>query len=384
MPERIPILAWVGPPPEETTVDRYRELAGCGFTLNFSPQPNADAVTKALDAAQAAGVKQYISLPELQSDPEGTARRFRSHPALGGYHLVDEPGAGAFAGLAAWMKRIRTVDPDHPCYINLLPNYATPDQLGAPTYAEYVDRFLREVPTPFLSFDHYPITASGLRPNWYENLEICSRAARKAGIPLWPFLLAVAHNPYPIPEVSHLRLEAFSDLAYGAQCLQVFTYWTPQSTIWNFHQAPIDGGKRTVVYDRLRQVTTEVQGLARVFAGAQVLRVGHTGTLPQGTEAYGPESPVADLRTESNGAVVSLLGKGRQRYLVVVNRDYQTAMPLAVRLDGRRAVREERKDGTSPRVGREFARSVEPGDLVVLSWQGEGRGGSERRLEIGD
>jgi hypothetical protein len=369
-PERIPVLAWMGVPEAETTPERYRELAECGFTLNFSGFSNGDTARKALDTAAGAGVKQYISLPDLEKDPEGTARRFKDHPALAGYHLRDEPGAADFPHLADWVKRIRKEDPGHPCYVNLFPNYASPEQLGAKTYREYVERFAAEVPVPYLSFDHYPVTASGLRPGWYENLEVVSEVARKSGKPFWAFALAVAHDPYPEAQLEHLRLQAFSDLAYGAECVQYFTYWTPQSTVWNFHLAPIDvAGKRTPVYDRVRQVNAEVQGLARVFSGARAIRVGHAGPLPSGTQAYQPEAPVRRLDTAGHGAVVSLLEKDQTRYLAIVNRDYRAPLPLTVEFDKKVRVREEQKDGSSRQTGRSFNRSLEAGDMVIFSWK---------------
>jgi hypothetical protein len=366
--ERIPIHAWLGPPAEETTPERYRELADCGFTQNFSHFPNADAMARALDVAHAAGIRQLVSIPELATDPEGVARRFRGHPALAGYHLRDEPGAGDFPGLARWVKRIQAVDAGHPCYINLFPNYASPAQLGTPTYQAHVDRFIAEVPVPFISFDHYPVTSGGLRAGWYENLEIISRAAGKAGKPFWAFALAVAHDPYPIARVEHMRLQAFSNLAYGAECIQYFTYWTPKSTVWNFHQAPIEHGKRTIVFNRVKQVNAEIQGLAPVFARSKVVKVGHTGKVPQGTQPYRPEAPVMELRTEGDGAVVSLLEKGRRRYLVIVNRSHQAPMPLEIAFDGSKRVRLVRKDGGSERPGRTYSAEVGPGDVLVVGW----------------
>ena len=83
-----------------------------------------------------------------------------------------------------------------------------------------------------VSFDHYPVISDGkgpasLRGEWYENLEIVSAAARKAGKPMWAFALSVPHSSYPAPTPAHLRLQVFSNLAYGAQVIQYFTYWTP-------------------------------------------------------------------------------------------------------------------------------------------------------------
>jgi hypothetical protein len=365
------VLAWIGPPAEQTTPERYRELAACGFTQSFSGFPNLEAMLRALDVGQGAGVKLFVSCPELASDPEGTARRCMGHPALAGYHLRDEPSAGDFAALAAWAKRIQAVDPGHGVYINLLPTYATPAQLGTPTYAEYVERYLAEVPVPYLSWDHYPVVGDRLRGDYYENLELCAAAARQRGLPFWAFALAVAHSPYPVPELAHLRLQVFSDLAYGAQGIQYFTYWTPpENPLWNFHQAPIErDGTRTPTYDRVRQVNETVRALSPVFLGARVVRVGHTGPLPRGTRAFVAEAPVTGVET-GGGAVVSLLENRGRRYLAIVNRDFQHPLSLAVTLDGSRRVSAVDAAGHAARIhGRRWERTVEPGDLALLAWR---------------
>ena len=76
-----------------------------------------------------------------------------------------------------------------------------------------------------------------------------------------------------------------------------------------------------------------------------------------------------NIRGYKAEALVSLLEKGRERYLAIVNRDFQRAMPLIVELDRSAVVREERKDGSSAAVGRRFTRTVQPGDVVVLGWR---------------
>lgn len=369
---RMPILAWIGPPASEATVARYRELADCGFTHNFSLFPDMDSMEKGLDAAHKAGIQVFVSVPQIATDPASVAQRFRNHPAIGGYHIRDEPSTADFAKLAEEVKQIQAVDRRHPCYINLFPNYATKDQLGAPSYQAYLDRFLSAVPVPFLSFDHYPVTTSGLRPEYYQNLQLAADAARAAKKPLWAFALAVAHGPYPIAELSHLRLQVFSDLAYGAQGIQYFTYWTVKDPTWNFHEAPIDlQGRRTPVYDRVRQVNREIQGLSGVFLGAHVIRVAHTGKqLPAGTHPFEPIGPVRSVATEGKGAVTSVLENGGRRFLVIVNRDYTAEMPLTVTLDGKQRVERVEKDGTlHPISGHTHASRVAPGDVVVLTWK---------------
>ena len=371
--ERFPILAWGGPPSNETTPERYRELAEAGFTHSYSSMPDADTMAKALDVAHAAGVQLLVSNPELSGDTEATVKRFKDHPALGGYYLRDEPGAKDFAGLAEWTRRVQAADDTAPAYINLFPNYATPDQLGTATYQAYLDKFVEDVPVPMLSFDHYPVVGDVLRPEWYDNLERAAKTAREAKRPLWAFVLSVAHAPYPVPTVPHLRVQAFSNLAYGARTIQYFTYWTSVSDTWDFHEAPIStDGKRTATYDRVRQVNGEIQSLRGVFQGSDVQAVGHTGEkIPLGTRRYEPAAPVAAVETEGgDGAVVSHLARGGRRFLVVVNRDINRPMTLTVKLDGSARVDRIDKDGSAqPVVTPIHQAQVEPGDVSILAWE---------------
>ena len=95
----FPIMAWIGVPEAETTVERFRELKESGININFSVYSSIEAVEKALDIAQEAGVKLMPSCPELKSEPEKSAERLMKHPALAGYHLRDEPGAADFPEL---------------------------------------------------------------------------------------------------------------------------------------------------------------------------------------------------------------------------------------------------------------------------------------------
>jgi type IV secretory pathway protease TraF len=101
-----------------------------------------------------------------------------------------------------------------------------------------------------------------------------------------------------------------------------------------------------------------------------VLRIGHTGTLPRGTAAFAPEAPVKSVETARGGALVSLLAKGRNRFLAIVNRDFQAGVPLVVELNGSRSVSELQKDGTTRAiVSAQDARELAPGDIVVLTWE---------------
>lgn len=374
----MPVLAWHSIPIEETTVERFQEMREAGFNHSFSGYANADEVQKALDVALKTGIKLIITCPELATTPEVIVKRFMKHRALAGYYLKDEPSSDEFANLGAWAKRIQAIDNEHFCYLNLLPTYASLDQLKSQSYRDHVQHYIREVPTQVLSFDHYPVIEGKqgltLREDYYENLEIFSDESRKASKPFWAFSLAVAHAPYPIPDLAQMRLQMFSNLAYGAQGLQYFTYWTPgKNPHWNFHHGPIGlDGKRTDVYDKVKELNREIHTLAAIFNGAKVLQVRHTGTYipPSTTRLTTLPAKVSKLEvtpaegSKQAGALVSEIQKNQHRYLVIVNRDFQKRMGLIISLDS--SAKRVMKDGwLVPVATYSDQQFVDPGDMVI-------------------
>ncbi len=367
--EQLPVLAWYSIPAEQTSVQRYLELKDAGFTHNLSTFPDVSALLAALDTAQAAGIKMIAACPELKTATEETVKKLMNHPALAAYMLRDEPNRKDFPELGEWARKIRSVDSSHFCYLNLFPNYASEEQLGTETYQEHVDLFIKEIPLEIVSFDHYPVVGDSLRANWYENLEIVSAAAKEAGKPFWAFTLSVAHGPYPIPTLAHMRLQVFSDLAYGAQGIEYFTYWTPPyDTLWKFNTAPISvEGTRTSTYDKVKQLNEEIKGLSSVFQGSEVLWTAHTGdNIPSGTKPLGPlPGQVELIETEGTGAVVSMLKNNRHSYLVIVNRDFLKPMDLTISF--REDVKRIMKDGSEmycEKNNNNF--EIEPGDIIIF------------------
>ena len=365
--KQISILAWAGIPAGETNVDRFKELKEMGININLSSYPNADAMQKALDLAHEVGMKMITSCPELKTDVETTVRRFMNHPALAGYFLKDEPVQKDFAELGAWAKKIEAMDSKHFCFVNLMASIHTTntEALGTASYAEYVSAFAREVPSQLLSFDFYPVLGNGVHERWYDGLEIFSAEARKLNKPFWASALASSYNElHPIPTIPALRLQLYSNLAYGAQGLEYWTYWMSQG----LRSAPIGlYGKRTVVYDMIKAVNKEIQDLAGVFVGSKVVSVGHTGiVIPRGTLRLSTTLPwaIKVFETEGSGALVSTLENGENTFFVVVNRDLKKSMPVIIL--GDESVKRVLKDGSIVKASK-YANTteVEPGDIVV-------------------
>ena len=375
--EQIPVLAWYSIPASETSIARYQEMKEAGITCQLTSFPDINETQKALDVAAKVGIKIVVSCPELKSDPENTARRFMNSAALMGYHLMDEPSIGLFPELTAWANKIQSVDAKHFCYVNLYPNVVDTQRLGTTSYRQYVHDCATLVPVQFVSFDYYPVLKEGLAETWYDNLETVADEAKKAGKPFWAFALTTNYDDAKItPQtLASIRLQVYSNLAYGAQGIEYFTYWSATSinaaSSEDQRGAPISAaGKRTIVYDRVKQVSQEIKNLSPVFLGSKTVWVRHTGKdrIPAGTIRL-TNIPDAVKVLETNGApaIVSLLEKGDQYFLVVVNKDFIHSINLVFYGDD--TVKKVLKDGTTvPASAYENSLELDAGDAAIYTF----------------
>lgn len=378
----IPRLAWYSLPANETTLERYEELKEAGITVNFSFFSTLADAEKSLEMAQKVGIKIVLSCPELKIEPEKTVKKFMNHPAVAGYFLRDEPSKSEFSDLAAWAKRIQSVDNKHFCYVNTLPNYAenwqfetatVQDSLTSTNYREYLSTFIKEVPMQFITYDAYCIIGDSLRANYYESLEIMAEETSKVGKNFWAFALTTGSSlpvNFPPPTLAELRLQIYSILAYGAQGVQYFTYWTPtpeENNFWDFYKGPLGlDGKRTVTYDRLKQMNEEVKNLSGVFYGSKVISVRHIGeSTPKGTKRLGKlPSAIKVLETNGAEAVVSTLENGDNMFVVIVNRSFKKSMNLTI--NGDESLKKVLKDGyVVPASRYTSTMEIEPGDAAI-------------------
>lgn len=332
----MPIIAYMGVPNDQSTDQHFRDFSACGFNVSLYGYASLQQMIKACDIAQRHGVRILGHCPETHNTPELAAARLKSHKGFFGYVLEDEPSAPQIAVLQKEIVRLRRVDNEHCFYINLLPYYD--EWVLAHTKTKTYDEYLEAATTAScqqLSFDYYPITYDGLRHTWFYTLEAIRRHSLKIGRPFWGFVLSVPHAVYPQPTLAALRLQVYTNLAYGAQAIQYFTYWTPQPEEENdYHNGPIDrDGTKTATYTLVQLMNQELKPVSRLFFGAEVVSVGHLGDIPNGA-ARQRKMPtnIRSLKVSGGrGAVVSELQKDDHRYLAVVNKDYQNAMRVDIK-----------------------------------------------------
>lgn len=339
----MPVIAFIGVPDWQTSDEHFRMFSECGFSVSLFDYPSLDLLVKACRCADRYGVKVLGRCPEMASHPTLAAQTLKQEKGFFGYYLQDEPSVPEIRQRQKEIDRLRTIDMTHVFYINLYPCYHESwiePATKAKTYAEYL-KALSATSCQQLSFDFYPVTTAGLRPTWYHNLEMVRSESLASGKPFWGFVLSVPHDVpftsgtyYPTPTMSSLRLQVYSNLAYGAQAIQYFTYWTPISLRFHYHDAPIDkDGRKTRTYALVQQMNRELRQVARLFHGANVLSVHHLGNIPEGaTRQTKMPTNIRSLKIKGRpGAIISQLEKDGRQYLAIVNKNHEDTLKVSIK-----------------------------------------------------
>ncbi len=317
--DRFAIGFWVDPPLDERADERYAEIAAAHFNLVlalFAPTSQQDQA-RVLELCARHDLRAIIACrgPEPAACVDG--------PACWGYALQDEPGTGDFPGLRQRVAALRAARPGRLAYINLYPGYADAEQqLGAPSYAEYVRRFVAEVDVDVLSMDHYPLFTpdSDGRDGYCADLAVMRQHALARGIPFWNFFNAMPYGPHTDPTEAQLRWQIFASLAYGARGVLYFCYYTPAGAEFPKGGAIIRrDGTRTRHYAQASRLNQAVACL-----GPTLMQLTSTAVLRLGPQ----DEPAAVLAGSPLRAIARAAVDPPHDYLIGVFRH----------ADGRRAV----------------------------------------------
>lgn len=346
-PEPFLLTFWCGPPLERFDDARAAQIAAAGFTVVGAPcegEISPELNRRALDIAQRHGLKMWIAdrrISQYRARPDWEAlllagmADYRSYPALDGYFLIDEPGAGRFDDLARVARRIRAEDPQRLAYINLLPDFVSPEHLEADDYRDYVESFVTKVRPRLLSYDHYPFKKKGVdRPSYFDNLRTIREIAQRHGLPFLLIVQAMPHGPYRDLTEAELSWQVFHALAYGASGISYFAYWTPvavrDAKRLEFHYGLIEDGRPTLHYFQAQRLNRRVARLAGQLGGLRSVRI---------ADSLGEIAPPADfgpLRGIAGGPVTAgffAAADSDSLLALLVNRDYRYAVDAELQLE---------------------------------------------------
>jgi len=333
------ISYWAGPPAAETTLERYREIADCGFNVAMPP---AEWVSgrkinlKILDACKVVGLKALIqdnrmpiqnkrvtaNSPAFEKALDAIVADYSGHPALAGYYIGDEPPAGLFPALAKVNRYLLKKDPRHLPFMNLYPNYAGPRRLGTGSYREHVSQFIKTVKPKLVSWDHY-LQMAGDESLYFKNLEIVRQQCQKAKLPFIQVILSLPHRNYRNPNEADLRWQVYTSLAYGARGVMYFTYWTMPK--WRRVRGPAiigTDGKRDAKYELVRRLNHRLKAIGPTLTQIESTGVYATAPLPPGTRGLAAGAPVK--QAEGGPMLIGCFrGRKKETYILVVNRSFK-------------------------------------------------------------
>ena len=326
----FPIMAWNWAPKDPAVLQQMRE---CGLTVAGFVNPET------LDACRAAGLKAIVSDPrtsgyDWQKVDESAARakvsslvrKVGRHPALYGYYLRDEPDTGMFEGLGKVAGIIRELSPGKWPYINLFPDYATAQQLGAADYSAYLERFITTCKPSILSYDNYSLMDDGsVRPSYWSNLESVRAASSKHGLVFWNIVLASAHFSYRELSAADFRFQVYTTLAYGGRGISYFTYFTPATG--NYRMGAIDQfGHQTPNWYFMQHANLQLLKLAPTLLQLTSDAVYHFGSVPPGANGPATNSLLSGAGGEQFMAG-DFTHRDGSRYVMVVNKDLAKSHP---------------------------------------------------------
>jgi len=333
------ITFWCGPPLAELDDARAAEIAAAGFTVIGPPCEGGSDQTRnsnALAVACRHGLKMWINDRRFdaqaptragwEADLDAAVAQYRGFPALGAYFVKDEPSVKQFDDLAQVVARLRAQDPNHPAYVNLFPDFANRDKLGADSYDDYLARFLSTVNPALLSFDYYPFLEDHDRDSFFANLAAVSDLAQHQHVSFMLIVQAMPHWKYRDVTEAELAWQVFHALAFGARGVSYFAYWTPvdveHAERMKFHYGLVEDGKPTLHYFQIARLNRIVRSLLGQLQPYRFLNVADS------TGEIGPPFPIGPIDAIAGGPVTAGLfaGPAGELAVLLVNRDYRYAV----------------------------------------------------------
>ena len=355
------ISYWCGPPRKETTVERYKEIAECGFNVAFMSidahwegwdKSQEEHNLQLLDVCQKVGIKALIwdgkiprgekndwakptpeEIPKIEKTLDEMLAKYAGHPAFQGFVLADEMGVAQHPRLAVINQYLLKKDPKHLPYYNMLPLYAFSNK-----HAEYeamVQDYIDTVKPALVSWDHYrQMFEGGDESTYWKNLEIMRKKCTEAGVPFNQIIVSLKHMGYRECSEADLRWQVYTSLAFGSRGIQYFTYWFTKGLAWADAPSFIDkNGKRDRKYEYGKKINNRIAKL-----GPTLVKLVCTGAycagnpIPPGAVPLPDNAPVK--KAEGGRVVVGCFQSADgKRYIFPVNRTLRYVVTSKLTLD---------------------------------------------------
>ncbi len=280
-------------------------------------------------------------LDDTDRDLERLVSRFDGHPAMAGYHLIDEPYD--CSPYAAIQRKLGVLDPDAITDVNFLPGGAYPSMLEYELRMDDYCKLLGEESVTYLSFDNYPfgpVDGSVDEAALFGNLEACRRAGLRNRVPTAFYVQAVGgfNNSYRRPDEAQLTYHMASALAYGFKWVKYWSWFVPdygtdpENTTYNDYTDAIIGkdGKPTDLYPIATDLHLRAHTIGPILVDCEAVEVYHSGN--RSTSAVYEKVPASFFAQPKGNeyAIISLLHNAEmgEQYLMLVNKNMKSESTL--------------------------------------------------------
>ena len=266
-----------------------------------------------------------VTQEEVDAVVQKAVDTYAGYDNILGWNICDEPSADTFPVLQKIVSAFRRIDPDREVYINVWPNYASPEQLMAVDYNSYIEKYLSEVDPYFISYDYYHFTSETSSSNltrYFENIEDIRSAGLKYGKDQMQIILLTKHLSFGDITPYQLQWEVNMALVYGMKRMSYFTFWNDQymeSSGWENSCMNSKGEKNPHYYD-VQAVNEWLYPLGNELFGKTSTAVFHKGSSDKLSSSCTPYSSYGELGLCTGEDFV--IGFFDDASFMIVNKEY--------------------------------------------------------------
>lgn len=326
---------------------------------------------------------------------EDLVARLKQKKHTVGYYVWDEPHSDEQLHEARrQMDMLQEADLEALHFTVALPSYnnAGSDKSGYSwengLYAPYVEKFIREMDPPVHSFDYYPIGNyfnvwpghTFIRENQLDDtfmwldLALNRKLAKENHLPLWfyyqgsPVYKCTDYFIFPM-----VRCFMYAGILYGAKGLQHYAAGEENNMLIKAN------GEKDVFFEDQKKIHKEIRALGNTLMALESKLVYHSTELLPDCEHIKPlinrieDSELFIGELPYRTSVGEFEDEYGNRYVVILNRDYEKSLQAELRMTEKFRVYEVSREDGKQRVIHEavdvLPLCLMPGDAVVLRIQ---------------
>lgn len=342
------LISIYSPPPASFMNEEQYQLmkaAHIDYILNIGPGVTNDKAgnLKTLDIALKHGMKVYVFDARMSGstdDIKALVNDYKTHPALAGYYITDEPDSARLQSAIDIHKMVTALDNKGDAYVNHLPDWSVPG------YEAFLERWINGVGKEnlnYLAYDNYPYKRKErLEKTYFNNLDIIRSMGLKYQIKTSSCLQSFGMYFSGVeelrrPNADEMRMNVYSNLAYGVKNAVWYPYWTTIKHGDVITMSPCiigENGSKTDLYEPFKILNGEMKQLGKTLIHLDAREVYHTGD----SLWVGTTQPPANFlwKVLDKGADVILSHminpKTGKAYVMVVNKSFKESKQFTFQL----------------------------------------------------